>query len=113
MIEVDGRFRLSGLSSVSHVLASNPHSASENPEDGLSGRSPWMTLKITVSRLAISLNGQHPVMTCWEMSLIFPMSKGMLYTHLKDCHPKRIDVRALGWKLFFKLSGKSILLGIK
>ena len=106
--DADGRLLDSGPSSTTQVATSDSHNASENPEAGLLGRSPSITLYITVTFRTMSLNGRHPVKTSREVGSIFQWVETR--THLKNCHPNCIDVRAHGWESFRKLAREPKLL---
>ena len=99
-----GRFFDAGPSSATQVATNDSHNTSEIPSDGLSGRSPWMTLYITASVLLTSLNGRRPVRTYREVGQIFLRAETC--THLEDCHPDCVDIRAHGGKVFQKLASK-------
>ena len=94
----------------SHVSASKSHNGSVNPEGGLSGRPPFMTLQTTVTLALISLKGRHPVRTCQEVSPT--LLRVGVCTRFKNRHPSRIDIRTLGGKLFQRLSGEPKSLGV-
>ena len=104
-VVADGRFFDAGPSSTVKVATNVSHIASEIPSDGLSGRTPWMTLNITASVLLISLNGRHPVRTYQEVGPIFLRAGTCIY--LEDCHPNCIDIRAHGGKKFQKFVSES------
>ena len=63
----DGRLLDSGPSSTTQVATNSSHNASENPEAGLSGRSPTMTLYMTKQLFFKPLNGGYPVKTYQEI----------------------------------------------
>jgi len=69
--DADGRRLDSGPFSVTQVLTNSSHNSSENPEGGLSGRSPFMTFQTTVTFLVVSLNGWQPVRTYQSVGSIF------------------------------------------
>jgi len=62
-VDAGGRPTDSWARWATHVATNSSHSVSESPEGGLSGRSPFMTLSITVSLRETSANGMHPVRT--------------------------------------------------
>jgi len=70
MIEVEGRLEDWDPCSAHQVFINSSHSSSENPEDGLPGRSPSRTLYITAGSAETSQKGRHPVMTYPERDTI-------------------------------------------
>lgn len=91
MTEVCGR--LEGLDSCStcQEATSSPHNRSESPADGLSGRSPFRTLHITVTSLVTPPNGWHPVTTYTHGRSVFKyMRVGMRKDSLRELsYPRR------------------------
>ena len=102
--EASGRSRGFRAYCSTHVATNRSHSASESHGDGLSGRSPFTTLSITVSFRGTLANGTRPVMTCQNVRSVFSM--GRVRTDLKDRHPDCIDIRVLRGELFHKPAGK-------
>ena len=63
MIETRGRLEGCDARSGSQVASKSSHSLFENPDRGLSGRTPRRTLYVTADA-GMQLKGGDPVMTC-------------------------------------------------